>query len=62
MKFSTAFAIASIAIGVQSQGVPSNLRPDGGSPPGCISTGTGPYEVSIAKPAAKRSLQEVRTF
>ena len=61
MKFSTALAIASVAIGVQSQGVPSNLKPDGGSPPGCISTGTGFYEVTPAKAMAKRSLQEVRT-
>ena len=61
MKYSFAYTLAAIAIGVNGQGAPAGLAPSEPAPAGCVSSGTGSYEVTIVKPApaAKRDIEEV---
>ncbi|CAF9912435.1 MAG: hypothetical protein GOMPHAMPRED_007659 [Gomphillus americanus] len=60
MKYSFAYTLAAIAIGVNGQGAPAGLAPSEPAPAGCVSSGTGSYEVTIVKPApaAKRDIEE----
>lgn len=58
MIASLTLALVGAAIGVHAQGAPAGLAPAGGSPPGCVATGNGRYEVQNVKPSAsKRSLE-----